>query len=143
MITCTSTLAAGVNLPARRVILHGGRIARDPLTRRKYLQMIGRAGRVWLTLHVIFLTLSCVLQAGLETFGESFLCLEQKDVKLADLLVGKPAENVVSTLPLAKQDDLANTLQRLVSDGVWYVFPLHLCRPLTSIVVATLRRHQT
>jgi superfamily II DNA/RNA helicase len=57
-LACTSTLAAGINLPARRcVIRHGaGRMA---VPRAQYLQMIGRAGR-----------------AGKCAVGESFLVLD-------------------------------------------------------------------
>uniref|UniRef100_A0A8C4S7D3 Helicase POLQ-like n=1 Tax=Erpetoichthys calabaricus TaxID=27687 RepID=A0A8C4S7D3_ERPCA len=81
LLTCTSTLAAGVNLPARRVILRSPYVARDFLKRSQYKQMIGRAGR-----------------AGIDTSGESILILQEKDKLLAKELVSRPLENCCSNL---------------------------------------------
>ncbi|KAK1266849.1 hypothetical protein QJS04_geneDACA019368 [Acorus gramineus] len=64
VLTATSTLAAGVNLPARRVIFRQPRIGRDLIDGTRYRQMAGRAGRT-----------------GIDTKGESILICKSEEVK--------------------------------------------------------------
>lgn len=64
VLTATSTLAAGVNLPARRVIFRQPRIGCDFIDGTRYMQMAGRAGRT-----------------GIDTKGESVLICKPEELK--------------------------------------------------------------
>ncbi|XP_078455497.1 helicase POLQ-like isoform X2 [Lampetra planeri] len=81
LLACTSTLAAGVNLPARRVILRSPYIGNSFLSRSQYKQMVGRAGR-----------------AGIDSSGESITIVNSRDKAKAVTLVGGPFEVCQSSL---------------------------------------------
>ncbi|XXG94669.1 putative PHD type zinc finger protein with BAH domain-containing protein [Hypoxylon texense] len=64
ILTATCSLAAGINLPARRVILHNARMGRDLIGPSMLRQMRGRAGR-----------------KGKDEIGETYLCCRKDDLK--------------------------------------------------------------
>ncbi|NXU53070.1 HELQ Helicase, partial [Turnix velox] len=97
LLACTATLAAGVNLPARRVILRAPYVANDFLKKNQYKQMIGRAGR-----------------AGIDTAGESILIVQEKDKHLVQNLVNSPLENCYSSLLLELTKGMESLLLSLV-----------------------------
>ncbi|XP_059510040.1 helicase POLQ-like isoform X2 [Stegostoma tigrinum] len=97
LLACTSTLAAGVNLPARRVILRSPYVARDFLKTSQYKQMVGRAGR-----------------AGLDTEGESILIAQEKDKKLVSNLISKPLEGCYSNLIHDNEKGIKDLLLSLI-----------------------------
>ncbi|XP_047930505.2 helicase POLQ-like isoform X2 [Anser cygnoides] len=97
LLACTATLAAGVNLPARRVILRAPYVANDFLKKNQYKQMIGRAGR-----------------AGIDNAGESILIVQEKDKHLVQDLVTSPLENCYSNLLPEFTKGMQNLLLSLV-----------------------------
>ena len=80
-LAATSTLAAGVNLPAARVVLRSLRQGPAPVCRAQYLQMVGRAGR-----------------AGLVTAGESFVLAHPSERADVAALLSGPLPAVTSHL---------------------------------------------
>lgn len=82
----TCSLAAGINLPARRVILHNARMGRDLVGPAMLRQMRGRAGR-----------------KGKDEIGETYLCCRQKDLEdIRELMVAE-MPSVSSSLSTDKQ----------------------------------------
>ncbi|KAK0119000.1 hypothetical protein ONS96_012073 [Cadophora gregata f. sp. sojae] len=70
VIVATCSLAAGINLPARRVILHGARMGADLVGPSMLRQMRGRAGR-----------------KGKDEIGETYLCCQKSDLEdVAELM---------------------------------------------------------
>lgn len=64
VMVATCSLAAGINLPARRVILNGARMGRELVGPAMLRQMRGRAGR-----------------KGKDEVGESYLCCQKADLE--------------------------------------------------------------
>jgi DNA polymerase theta len=81
VLVATSTLAAGVNLPAGRVLIKGMTIGTEQLSCVHYRQMSGRAGRT-----------------GLTSYGESFLVVKPNEKAKAVMLVQQRIPDVLSQL---------------------------------------------
>ena len=86
VIVATCSLSAGINLPARRVILHGARMGRELVAPSMLRQMRGRAGR-----------------KGKDEIGETFLCCQQSDLEEVAELMEADLPNVSSCLAPEKR----------------------------------------
>ncbi|KAI1637387.1 P-loop containing nucleoside triphosphate hydrolase protein [Biscogniauxia mediterranea] len=85
VIVATCSLAAGINLPARRVILHNARMGRDLIGPSMLRQMRGRAGR-----------------KGKDEIGETYLCCRNADLEDVVELLGAELPQVSSCLTTDK-----------------------------------------
>ncbi|XP_076922423.1 helicase and polymerase-containing protein TEBICHI-like [Bidens hawaiensis] len=100
VLTATSTLAAGVNLPARRVIFRQPRIGRDFIDGTRYRQMSGRAGRT-----------------GIDTKGESVLICKPEELKRIVALIGDSCPPLHSCLSEDK-NGMTHAILEVVAGGI-------------------------
>nr|XP_023023772.1 helicase POLQ-like [Leptinotarsa decemlineata] len=101
VICCTSTLAAGVNLPARRVILRSPYIGREFINLSRYKQMVGRAGR-----------------AGLDEAGDSILIVQPQDLPKVKEFLMSPMNRAHSNMHLFDGKGLRHLLLSCISLGI-------------------------
>ncbi|KNA12473.1 hypothetical protein SOVF_125610 [Spinacia oleracea] len=100
VLTATSTLAAGVNLPARRVIFRQPKIGRDFLDGTRYKQMAGRAGRT-----------------GIDAKGESVLLCRPEEVKRIKALMNDSCPPLQSCLSEDK-NGMTHAILEVVASGI-------------------------
>lgn len=86
VMVATCSLAAGINLPARRVILSGARMGRDLVGPAMLRQMRGRAGR-----------------KGKDEVGETYLCCQKVELEDVAELLQAELPPVVSCLTPEKR----------------------------------------
>ncbi|KAK0159433.1 hypothetical protein PV328_010310 [Microctonus aethiopoides] len=97
VICCTTTLAAGVNLPARRVIIRSPYIGREFINLSRYKQMIGRAGR-----------------AGMGEIGESILICKSSEMPKIQTLLTSKMEDCISNLNTDEDRGINNLIMSSV-----------------------------
>ncbi|KAI9588682.1 helicase POLQ-like [Glossina fuscipes] len=101
VICCTSTLAAGVNLPAKRVIIRAPYVGAEFMTLCKYKQMVGRAGR-----------------AGLGEAGESILiCSSRDNIRVGEMLFS-PMDKACSSLDFQGQAGIKSLVLSAIGLGL-------------------------
>ncbi len=111
VLVATSTVAAGVNLPARVVIVRDLQLGTSDLTSSGLLQMAGRAGR-----------------PGLETEGYCYVIAPEPELaRVKDMLRGQPiGSRLGDDLPTHVNTEIALGLVRSRPDlAAWYERTLH------------------
>ncbi|KAG9229284.1 P-loop containing nucleoside triphosphate hydrolase protein [Amylocarpus encephaloides] len=86
VVVATCSLAAGINLPARRVILHGARMGAELVGPSMLRQMRGRAGR-----------------KGKDEIGETYMCCQKDDLEAVTELMEAEIPDVESCLVPGKR----------------------------------------
>ncbi|KAG6032425.1 hypothetical protein E4U19_007495 [Claviceps sp. Clav32 group G5] len=110
LLVCVATcsLAAGINLPARRVILHNVRMGREYIGPAMLRQMRGRAGR-----------------QGKTPIGETFLCCREADLDHVMELMQADIPKVSSCL---------STANRRIQRALLEIISIRLATTLDSIL---------
>ncbi len=117
VIVATCSLAAGINLPARRVILQGAKMGRDLIGPAMLRQMRGRAGR-----------------KGKDEIGESYLCCQKADLEEVAQLLEADLPMVESSLTPEK---------RGIKRALLEVITVRLATHIFSIQVRTFRSYSS
>ncbi|XP_037381368.1 DNA polymerase theta isoform X2 [Talpa occidentalis] len=97
VLTATSTLSSGVNLPARRVIIRTPIFSGRPLDILTYKQMVGRAGR-----------------KGVDTLGESILICKNSEKSKGIALLQGSLKPVHSCLRRQEGDEVTASMIRAI-----------------------------
>ncbi|KAF4428263.1 DNA polymerase theta subunit [Fusarium acutatum] len=108
LCVATCSLAAGINLPARRVILHNCRMGREFVGPSMLRQMRGRAGR-----------------QGKASIGETYLCCRENDLEQVVDLMNAELPPIASCL---------NTENRRIQRALLEVISIRLATSHESIV---------
>uniref|UniRef100_A0A7E4VJA7 Helicase POLQ-like n=1 Tax=Panagrellus redivivus TaxID=6233 RepID=A0A7E4VJA7_PANRE len=111
IVCATSTLAAGVNMPARRVIIRSPKVGIQLMTKSQFLQMAGRAGR-----------------AGFDDVGECIVVANEARNSVLKIIIEDPIPSC--------QSQLAEQLEAFILDLVGLGFTNK--ENLVNIVKSTL-----
>lgn len=106
-LCCTTTLATGVNLPARRVIFTAPRIAFQFLDAARYKQAAGRAGRM-----------------GLDAYGEAFLCCRPQERSLCAALISTALPPIQSNFSVDRKGLMRVLLEGITAGTVRHVMDI-------------------
>lgn len=110
-VVATTTISAGVNLPAQAVIISSTKIGTTDLDGVRYRQMIGRAGRM-----------------GLSNKGLSFLVIDEKEKRVSSVIQQPPGLNGDRQSVVASQAQ-RRRVERALAD---IINDLHELKPTLS-----------